>query len=135
MPAKSNLILFWITTLIIVLFDGVMPLMYLNSEQAREGISHLGYPDYFRVMLTIFKVAGAAVLVIPAIRGWIREWAYAGFAFDFFSASVSHTVVDGFGFNSIFPIFFLILLFLSRYAFRKYFEGVRPDPSPVSSLT
>lgn len=100
---KTTKILYWTFTGIIVLLDGVMPALTSNTELARQGISHLGYPDYFRVLLTVFKVTGALILILPFLKGRIKEWAYAGFTFNFISAAVSHTVVDGFGGASAIP--------------------------------
>ena len=48
----------------------------------------LGYPDYFPILLGVFKVLGSAALVLPVGRR-AKEWAYAGFAFTFASATVS----------------------------------------------
>lgn len=116
---KSIKITYWITTTIIVLFEGVGPALTSNSEIAVEGIRHLQYPDYFRVMLTVFKVAGAIVLIVPFFKGRYKEWAYAGFGVTFISAAVSHTVVDGFGGQSIFPLVVLVLLVVSYLSYQK----------------
>ncbi len=118
---KRDKILYWIFTIIIFLFEGVMPLIFGNSEQARSGVSHLGYPDYFRVMLNTFKIAGALVLIIPPIRGRLKEWAYAGFTFNFIAAAVSHAVVDGLGTLAIFPIAILLIHLLSYYFYNKVY--------------
>ena len=50
---------------------------------AKQGVSHLGYPEYFGNAFVIFKVLGALVLLIPQVPNRIKEWAYAGFALDF----------------------------------------------------
>ena len=44
---KKNKIIFWIATAIIALFEGVMPALTSQTELAKEGIRHLGYPEYF----------------------------------------------------------------------------------------
>src|SRR5438128_5964627 len=80
---KTAKIIYWTTTTLIFLFDGVIPALTSNTALARQGISHLGYPDYFRVMLTIFKVTGALMLVLPFIKSRFKEWAYADFGFNF----------------------------------------------------
>ncbi|MBO9618997.1 MAG: DoxX family protein [Niabella sp.] len=116
---KTTKILYWTFTGIIVLLDGVMPALTSNTELARQGISHLGYPDYFRVLLTVFKVTGATVLLLPFFKGRIKEWAYAGFTFNFISAVISHTVVDGFGGQAIFPLVALAILAASYYYYHK----------------
>ena len=118
---KATKIIFWVTTTLIFLMEGVMPALTSNSELARQGIAHLGYPDYFRILLTVFKVAGALVLIVPTFKGRIKEWAYAGFTFNFISAAVSHTVVDGFGGDTIFPIVALLILGVSYYCYHRIF--------------
>ena len=90
---------------------------------AKEGISHLGYPAYFGVMLTVFKVLGALALILPQVPPRIKEWAYAGFTFDFIAASVSHWVVDGFGGQAIFPLVVLAILMVSYAYYYKKMEG------------
>jgi hypothetical protein len=110
---KKVKIIFWITTIIIFLFEGVMPALTSQTELAKEGIKHLGYPEYFGNALVVFKILGVLVLVIPQVPNRIKEWAYAGFAFDFIFASISHFAVDGVDFQSFFPLIFLVILAVS----------------------
>ena len=116
---KKTKALYWTFTLLIFLSDGLMPALTSNTELARQGISHLGYPDYFRVMLTFFKVAGAFILVLPVFKGRIKEWVYAGFTFNFICAAISHTVVDGFGGQALFPLVALAILAASYFYYQK----------------
>ncbi len=116
---KKIKIIYWTTTVIIFLLEGLMPALTSNTELARQGISHLGYPDYFRVMLTVFKVTGSLVLVLPFFKSRYKEWAYAGFAIDFICAGISHWVVDGFGGDTIFPFVALIVLATSNIFYHK----------------
>lgn len=107
---KKAKMIFWITTIIIFLFEGVMPALTSQSEMAKEGIRHLGYPEYFGNALVVFKIIGVLILVIPQVSNRVKEWAYAGFAFDFIFASISHFAVDGVDFQSFFPLIFLVIL-------------------------
>ncbi len=116
---KKYTILFWVTTTLIFLMEGVMPALTSQTEMAVEGITHLGYPVYFGTMLAVFKVLGSLALIIPQVPSRIKEWAYAGFGIDFISASVSIWVVDGFGAMVLFPILFLVFLVLSYISFHK----------------
>jgi hypothetical protein len=116
---KKIKILYWITTIIIFLFEGVMPALTSNSQLAIDGIKHLGYPDYFRIMLTCFKVAGAIVLILPMAKGAIKEWAYAGFTFNMIAACVSNWAVFGFGGEAIAPIVVLAILLTSYFSYKK----------------
>lgn len=116
---KTTKIIYWTFTGMIVLLDGVMPALTAHTDLAKQGISHLGYPDYFRVLLTVFKVSGALVLILPFFKRRIKEWAYAGFTFNFISAAVSHTAVDGFGGQTVFPLAALAILAVSYYYYHK----------------
>ncbi len=58
-------------------------------------MAHLGYPAYFLLILGAWKVAGGLALLAPRTP-LLKEWAYAGFAFDLGSAVIAHVAVgDG----------------------------------------
>lgn len=116
---KKDKVVFWITTGIIFLFEGLMPALTSQTEMAKEGIRHLGYPEYFGVMFMVFKVLGALALIIPQIPSRIKEWAYAGFAIDFICAFISLWVVDGFNPMLITPVIALGILILSYVYYHK----------------
>lgn len=116
---KKQKLLFWISTGLIALFEGVMPALTSQTELAKEGITHLGYPLYFGNALVIFKVLGVLALIIPAIPKRIKEWAYAGFAFDFIFAAISHGAVDEINGNTFFPFIVLAVLAVSYISYHK----------------
>lgn len=116
---KTTKIIFWTTTILIFLFEGVMPALTSQSEMAKEGIRHLGYPEYFGNALVVFKILGVLALIIPQVPGRIKEWAYAGFAFDFIFASISHFAVDGIDFQGFFPLIVLAILIISYVTYHK----------------
>ncbi|HKZ39228.1 MAG TPA: DoxX family protein [Chryseolinea sp.] len=99
---KKYKIIFWVSTTLIFLFEGVMPALTSHTEMAREGIRQLGYPAYFATMLAVFKVSGAVVLIVPQFSRRIKEWAYAGFTFNFIAASVSNGAIFGLGAEAFF---------------------------------
>jgi len=117
--AKTTKVIYWATTGIIFLFEGVMPALTSHTDLAVEGIRHLGYPDYFKVMLTVFKVAGALALILPLVKGRWKEWAYAGFAFTLIAAFISHWAVDGFNGQTFFPLVILAILIISYLHYHK----------------
>lgn len=94
---KRNKIIFWIATIIILLWEGVMPLstVLFMPEYINAGTKPLGYPDYFAYTLIIFKVLGATAITITKLPSKLREWAYAGLSFNLLFAVISHIVVDG----------------------------------------
>jgi hypothetical protein len=116
---RSDKIIFWVSTGLIFLVESVMPGLTFNTELAKQGIAHLGYPDYFRLELTFFKVLGGLALIIPSVPARIKEWAYFGFALDFISAFIGHVTVDGFDGQAIFPLFMLVILIISYISFHK----------------
>ncbi|UPT70367.1 MAG: DoxX family protein [Flavobacterium sp. JAD_PAG50586_2] len=116
---KKHKIIFWVTTTIIFLMEGVGSAFGFNSEEAKQGLSHLGYPIYFGNALALFKVAGTLALMIPIVPKRIKEWAYAGFIFDFLFASISYFCVDGVGFFAFLPLIFLVILALSYNSYLK----------------
>ncbi|WP_166922216.1 DoxX family protein [Flavobacterium poyangense] len=116
---KSTKIIFWTTTILIFLFEGVMPALTSQTELAKEGIRHLGYPEYFGNALVVFKILGVLILIIPQVPARIKEWAYAGFGFDFIFASISHFAVDGIGFQAFFPLIVFAVLILSYLSYHK----------------
>ncbi len=118
---KKDVIIYWSTTLLIFLFEGVMPAFTSQTEMAKEGIRHLGYPEYFGVALAIFKVLGAIILVLPKFPLRMKEWAYAGFGFDFIFAGISLAVVDGMNAMVFFPVFTMIILGISYFYYNKLY--------------
>ena len=116
---KKNKIIFWTATILIFLFEGVMPALTSQTELAKEGIRHLGYPEYFGVALTVFKVLGALALIIPQVPKRVKEWAYAGFGFDFIFACLSHWAIDGFGMQTVFPLIVFAVLLISYIYYHR----------------
>ncbi len=121
---KKYKIAFWISTVFIFLFEGVMPALTSHTEFAQSGITHLGYPVYFVFVLMVFKVLGTLALIIPAVPARVKEWAYAGFVIDFLSASISIMIVDGFGFGAIFPLIILAILAVSYCSYHKLHPNI-----------
>jgi uncharacterized membrane protein YphA (DoxX/SURF4 family) len=120
---KKNKVAYWITTGLIFLMEGVMPALTSQSKMAKEGISHLGYPEYFGNALVVFKVLGALILIIPKLPRKLKELAYAGFTFNFLFASISHGAVDGVNIQTFFPFIILAILATSYYNYTKLNEN------------
>ncbi|RZJ34797.1 MAG: DoxX family protein [Flavobacterium sp.] len=112
-------IAYWITTILIVVFEGVLPALTSQTEMAKEGIRHLGYPEYFGTALAVFKVLGAIILIVPQIPARMKEWAYAGFGFDFTFAFISYLAVEGFVGAALFPLVVFMILIVSYVTYHK----------------
>ena len=62
-------------------------------ERMKEGFTHLGLPNWFRLELTVAKVLGVLALLIPRTPNRIREFAYFGFGLTIVSATIAHRAV------------------------------------------
>ena len=87
---KTRLIVYWIATgltAFVFLSGGVVDI--LRPAPALAGMRQLGYPDYFMVILGVWKVLGGVAVLAPR---WprVKEWAYAGMLFDLTGATASH---------------------------------------------
>jgi uncharacterized membrane protein YphA (DoxX/SURF4 family) len=71
-----------------------------------EAMSRLGYPAYFVTMLGVWKVLGGVAVLAPGLPR-LKEWAYAGMAFDLVGASASHAAVGDPGGSVAFPLIVL----------------------------
>lgn len=116
---KSTKITYWILTSLIFIMEGINPALTSQSELAKQGISHLQYPFYFGNALVVFKVLGALTLILPMIPKRLKEWAYAGFTFNFIFASISHRAIDGVNFQTLMPLIFLAVLWGSYACYYK----------------
>jgi hypothetical protein len=120
---KKEKAIYWTATIFIFLLEGVMPALTSQTELAKEGIRHLGYPVYFGNALVVCKIIGAIALVLPQLPKRLKEWAYAGFTFDFIFAAISHGAVDGFTGQTFFPLIVLGILAISYIYYYKLDAG------------
>lgn len=120
---KTQKIIFWTSTTLIALFEGLMPALTSQTELAKEGIRHLGYPEYFGAALVVFKILGVLALIIPQVPARVKEWAYAGFTFNFLFAAISHGAVDGVNGQTFFPLVVLGILAVSYVYYHKLHSG------------
>lgn len=112
---KRNKIIFWVATVIIILWEGVMPLatVLFAPQYVNAGTKPLGYPDYFAYTLIFCKVLGVIAISLPNIPAKLKEWAYAGLTFNLIFAFISHAAVDqNIGFM-LMPLVFLGILAVS----------------------
>ena len=93
--AKGIVIGFWMVTVLFCLQIGFTAYAQLSLPQVAEAFTHLGFPDYFRVELSLAKLLGVVLLLAP-VPARLKEWAYACFAITLGSALIAHlSVGDG----------------------------------------
>lgn len=116
---KKEKIIFWVTTSIIFLTQGLVEFIMLVSGKAEVAIVELHYPSYFAFWLVLFKVLGSIVLILPYFPKKLKELAYAGFLFDFIFAFISIVSVSGFEAEAIAPIVAMVILAVSYKYYNK----------------
>ncbi len=120
MKPKTLKITYWIVVSLFCLVNflsGVVEIMP-PSEAGMEIITLLGYPLYFYMILGVAKILGSIVIVQTKYKT-IKEWAYAGFAIDYVSASVSFMFVGAPMFMIAVPMIFLAFMFAAYYLGKK----------------
>ena len=106
--AKNHTKAYWAATAIFALLlvmDGAGGVM--RASQGEAVLLHLGYPLYLMPFLGVLKIL-AAVAVLQTRVTVVKEWAYAGFAFNCLGAFVSRLVVGDTGIDLWFPWVFLL---------------------------
>ncbi|EQA35905.1 DoxX-like family protein [Leptospira inadai serovar Lyme str. 10] len=107
---KIKSIVYWIATSLIAanyMFGGVIYLSR-NAEVA-AGMSQLGYPLYFALILGFWKILGAIAIVVPRFP-LVKEWAYAGMVFNLTAAAASNAFVGNAVVHIITPLIALVLV-------------------------
>lgn len=91
MSNKTLTIIYWISTILIVLVMGFFAYGQIvqNNPRFLEEMALFGFPLPFIKALGISKVFGIIALLVPGFPR-IREWAYAGFAFTLLGAAFAH---------------------------------------------
>lgn len=116
---KTKRIIYWIATSLITAMMLMAGMSYFTTEEIKITFTHLGFPNYFRVELGMAKLIGAIVLILPPIKGKIKEWAYAGFTITFVSAIIAHLSVGDDASKWFAPLVALILLITSYYMYSQ----------------
>ena len=109
--------IFWVSSTLLFLTQGLMPLLTMHSDASKAAMTQLGYPAYFGVMLAVFKFFGGLAIVLPKVPGRVKEWAFAGFAIDFICAFISLWATGADLPVLLFPLMALLILILCYYAF------------------
>ena len=90
---KTRNIGYWVlTSLTALAFAAGGAFDLSGAPPVLESMRVLGYPFYVASLLGVWKLLGAAAIVVPRLPR-LKEWAYAGMLFDLTGAAVSHAAV------------------------------------------
>ncbi len=109
---KRNKIIYWIATGLLTALMLLSASMYfMKYDMVSQTFNTLGFPTFVIYPLAIAKLLGLAAIWSNKSK-LLKEWAYAGFFFDFVLAFSAHMVVqDG---QSGMAAVAIVLLIVSR---------------------
>lgn len=121
MSERTAKIWYWIITGLFaafMLFSGISEL--IGTESGNAVILGLGYPLYINYILGVAKVLGVIAIVQNRFKT-IKEWAYAGFAFDIIGAIASFALSGAGIFAVLTMLPFLLVMFVSYGLWKKVY--------------
>ncbi|WP_372751948.1 DoxX family protein [Labilibaculum sp.] len=91
---KRNQIIYWIATgLLATLMLMSASMYFIRYPMVRETFLFLGFPAFIIYPLAIAKILGI-IAIISNKSELLKEWAYAGFFFDFLLAFSAHVIAE-----------------------------------------
>jgi hypothetical protein len=92
--SKAKTIVYWTVTALFCL-QMSFTAYYELLPQGAQAFTRLGFSNgYFRMELSLAKLVGVAVLLVPMVPARLKEWAYAGFAINLISAIFAHLSIS-----------------------------------------
>lgn len=117
---KINKIVYWAATLLLSAMMLLSAGMYLGKfAEMSVGFQALGYPPYLPAVLAAAKILGVAAILARRFAT-LREWAYAGFFFNFTLALIAHIQTR----TSFAGVVVALILLGTSYVFERRTRGV-----------
>ncbi|MEM1134638.1 MAG: DoxX family protein [Bacteroidota bacterium] len=110
---KRNKIIFWIATGLLSAMMVMSVGMYIfNHDEVAATFVKLGHPAYVVYPLALMKLLGV-VAIITRKSAVLKEWAYAGFTFNFILAFSAHLAAqDGEQFGALVALVLLAVSYI-----------------------
>lgn len=116
---KKINVFYWICIAVLMLGMGVGGIADLvGNPSGEEVMRSLGYPVHLSKFLAVAKLLGLAAIIAP-VTPRLKEWAYAGLAFDVMGAIYS-IIAAGLGVvSALIPVLVLCFLFGAYFLHHK----------------
>ncbi|MBK3518137.1 DoxX family protein [Carboxylicivirga marina] len=110
---KRDKIIYWIATGLLSAMMLMSASMYVfNNAAIQDAFTALGFPTYIIYPLALAKLLGL-VAILSNKSKVLKEWAYAGFFFNFLLAASAHiSISDGEQMGAIMALVLLILSYI-----------------------
>ena len=113
---KRNKIIYWIATGLLSALMLMSASMYIfNYEMVSQTFVKLGFPVYIIYPLAAAKILGLIAILTKKSK-FLKEWAYAGFFFDFVLALSAHLLIND---GAFLPAIIAIVLLIISYRYDK----------------
>lgn len=120
MTTRTNKTIYWISTGLLSLMMLMSVVMYFFSHaEVSETFTKLGYPTYIIYPLAIAKLLGLVAIWTNKIKA-LKDWAYAGFFFNFILAIAAHIMIND---GEHLPAIVALVLLLVSYMYSKKLLG------------
>lgn len=115
-------IAYWIVTgILCLLMLAAAGMEIFDFANSVKFLGDLGFPKFIAYVLPVTKILGAAA-ILSNYSKTLKEWAYAGFFFDFVLAALAHYFS---GVPSPIPALVALVLLLASYFLDK--KGARQN--------
>jgi len=95
------------------------------NEEGIKALAQLHYPVYIMPVIGVLKLLGVMTLLVPGFKT-LKDWAYAGFTFNFILASISWACVKGPVMFVVLPLIVMLVILAGYYCWKKL-EAMRAE--------
>ena len=121
---KKINIYYWICTAMLIPAIGIGSVIgIVPDEGSIKVFASLGYPAYIIPFLSIAKLLGLIAIFVPKFPR-LKEWAYAGIAFDVIGAIYSQLAIGNPFTYTLFPLLALAFVMGSYFLYHKKIQMV-----------
>ena len=113
------------TGLLTLMMLGSAGMYFFNHSMVSEVFTNLGFPTYIIYPLAIAKILGLIAIWTKKSQT-LKEWAYAGFFFDFILAISGHIMVND---GEYAGASIALVVLLVSYIFEKKMHASAPEIS------
>lgn len=120
MKPKTIKTTYWILTVIfclMLIFDAIGGL--IMAQEGQDALNHLHISVYLMPLFGVAKLL-AVVALLQNRFARIKEWAFAGLAFNFIGAAWANAAIDGMNGFVFLPVIVLAFMFLIYYFWKRY---------------
>ena len=118
---KTKKIIYWVATgLLSALLVFSLYNYIFNFEMMTEVMQSFNFPGFLIYFLIIAKTLGL-IAILSNIKGVLKEWAYAGFFFNFVLAFLAHYMAgDGEGAGAVVALLLLAVSYITGKQVRPW---------------